>query len=110
MNLDCLSDVAIHIPFLSLHVILLNQPVDVLLDISHTKHTSAHRSLDDFSNKFLMGDQLATLEDANDGGLALEVAVLGNADVSLLVLFLRLLELDLVDLDAVLGMFEVRVD
>lgn len=110
ISTDCLGDVAIHVTLFSLHVILLDQSVDVLLDISHTKYTSTHRRLDDFGNKLLMRNQLATLEDANDCGLALEVAVFGDADVSLLILFFRLFELDLIDLDAIFGMLEVRVD
>ena len=106
----CLSDVAIHVTLLPLHIILLDQPIDILLDISYAQYTSAHRRLDDFSNEFLMRYQLSTLENANDSSLALEVAVLGNAGMSFLILFFRLFELDLVDLDTVLGMLEVRVD
>jgi len=42
--------------------------------------------------------------------LTLEVPVFGDTDVSFFVLLLRLLELDLVDFDAVLRVLEVRVD
>lgn len=57
-----------------------------------------------------MADRLPALHDAHDGRLGLEVAVFLHAHVRLLVLFLRLLELHLVDLDAVLGVREVWVE
>ena len=105
-----LGNIAVHVTLLSLHVILLDQAIDILLDISHPKHTSAHRGLDDFSHEFLMRDQLPTLENAHDGCLALEVTVFRNTNVSFLILFLGLLELDLIDLDAVFGMLEIWID
>lgn len=105
-----LGNVAIHIPILPLHIILLNQAINILLDITHAKHASTHGRLDDFSHKLLMRDQLATLENADDSGLTLEVAIFRNTNVCFLVLFLCLFELDLVDLDTVLGVLEVLVD
>ena len=57
-----------------------------------------------------MRDGLSALQDAHDGGLAFEVAVLGHAHVRFFVLFLGLLELHLVDLHTVLGMLEVEID
>lgn len=105
-----LSNVAIHIPLLPLHIILLDQPINILLDITNPQHTPTHRRLDDLSHQLLMADRLTALHDSDDSGLTLEVPILGDTDVRLLVLLLGLLELDLVDLDTVLGVREVAVD
>ena len=105
-----LGNVAVHITLLSLHIILLDQAIDILLDISHTKHTSAHGGLNDFSHEFLMRDQLAALENADDSCLALEVTIFRNTNVCLLIFFFRLFKLHLVDLDAVFRMFETLID
>ena len=106
---NCSSNVAVHISLLSLHIIFLDQTIDILLDIAHTKHTSAHGGLDNFRHQLLVRDQLATLEDSHNGGLAFKVAVFCNADMSLLVFFLRLLQLHLIDLDTVFSMLKVQI-
>ena len=106
---DCLSDIAIHVSLLSFHIIFLDQTIDVLLDVTHAKYTSAHGGLDDFSHQLLVRDHLATLENSHNGGLTLEVAVFGNTDMSLFVFFFRFLQLHLIDLDAVFGMLEVHI-
>lgn len=57
-----------------------------------------------------MRDGLATLENSDNRRLTFEIAVFGHADMRFFVLFFRLLELDLVDLDAILGMLKGGVD
>ena len=57
-----------------------------------------------------MVHRLAALHDAHDGGLRLVMPVGGDALVRFLVLLRRFLELDLVDLDAVLGVGKGEVD
>ena len=105
-----LRNVRVHISFLSLHIIFLNQSIDILLDISHAQHSSTHRGFDDLCNELLVRNNLAALQNPNDGGLAFEATVLGDTDMRLLVLCLGLFELHLVDLDAVFRVFESRID
>lgn len=57
-----------------------------------------------------MTDRLLGLKDPHNGRLAFEVAVFRHPDVRLLVLFLGLLQLHLVDLDAEFGVVEAGVD
>lgn len=102
--------IGVHVPILSLHIILLNQPIDVLLDVRHSQHTSAHGGFDDFRHQFLMTDGLATLHDPHYRSLAFEVAIFGYTFVCLLVLLFGLFQLHLIDLDAVLGVFKAGVD
>lgn len=104
------SNVSIHIAVLSLHIILLNQPINIPLDIAHRQHTSTHRRFDRLAHQLLMAYTLPGLEDADHSGLTLEVPVLCHANMSLFVLFFGLFELDLIDLDAVFGVREVGVD
>lgn len=85
-----------------LHVLLLDQLIDVLLDASNIQHASLLGQLDDFGHKIHMLDLLLRLHDAHDCSLRLEVLVFEHTLVGFLVLFLGLLELDLVDLDSIL--------
>lgn len=85
-------------------------PINVLLDLCYIENTSALRGLDDLSHKFRVRNRLAALHDADDGGLGLKVAISCDSFVGLLVFFFCLLELHLVDLDAVLFVRESRVD
>lgn len=57
-----------------------------------------------------MRDHLAGLHDAHNGRLGLVSPIGRDALMRLFIFFLSLLGLDLVDLDAVLGVGEVRVD
>ncbi len=57
-----------------------------------------------------MSDGLPALHDAHNGRLRLVMPVRGNTLVRFLVLFFGLFELDLVDLDPVLGVREAVVD
>ena len=57
-----------------------------------------------------MANGLPALHDAHDRRLRLEVAVFRHAHVRFFVFFFGLFELDLVDLDAVFGVGEVRVE
>ena len=100
------SNVAIKVTVFSFHVVLLDQAIDVLLDICHSQNTSAHGGLDRLAHQLLMANRLPRFHDPHNGGLAFEVTVLGNPNVGFLVLFLSLLELDLIDLDAVFGVAE----
>jgi hypothetical protein len=105
-----LCDVRIRPILLPLHIILLNQAIDILLDIAHLQHTPAHRRFDRLAHKFLMTDRLPALQDPDYSGLALEVPILRNPDVGLFIFFLGFFELDLVDFDAVLRVREVGID
>lgn len=57
-----------------------------------------------------MANGLPALHDAHDSRLRLEIAVLCDTHVRFFVFFFGLFELDLVDLDAVFGVGEVRVE
>jgi len=105
-----LSDIVVLVPFLALHVILLNQPIDILLNVLDVQDTSAPGGLDDLCDQLRVSDGLAALHDAHNGRLRLEVAVRRHALVRLLVLLLGLLELHLVDLDPVFLVSEAVVD
>lgn len=104
------SDIAVSAVILPLHVVLLDQPIDVLLDVCHSQHASAHGRLDDLGYQLTMSNGLPRLHDANYGSLAFKIAVLGHTHVRLLVLLLGLFELNLVDLDAVLCVREFGID
>jgi hypothetical protein len=108
--LSLLRNISILPILLPLHIILLDQPVDIPLDIRHRQHAPAHRRLDNLTHELLVSDRLAGFHDPHNRGLGFEVAVLGHAHVRLFVLFLGLFELDLVDFDAVFGVREVRVE
>lgn len=62
--------------------------------------------LNDLGNQRRVFDRLATLHDPHNGRLGLEMPVCRDPLVRRLVLLLRLLQLDLVDLDAHLGVCE----
>lgn len=95
---------------LPLHIILLNQPIDVLLDVRHGQHAPAHSRFDDLADELRVPDGLPALHDAHNCRLGLEVAVLGHAHVRLLVLLFGLFQLHLVDFHAVLRVREVWVE
>ena len=57
-----------------------------------------------------MLDRLAALHDSHNSSLCLIMSVCGHTLVSLLILLFGLLELDLVDLDAILGIGEAQID
>lgn len=98
-----LGYVTVQPPVLALHVIFLNQPLNIPLDIGHGQDTAGHGCFDRLRDQLLMANCLATLHDPHDSSLALEVAVFCDTLVRLLVLLLSLFQLDLVDLYAVLG-------
>jgi hypothetical protein len=101
-----LRDVGVPPVILPLHVILLNEPINIPLNVRHTKYTPTDGSFDHFAHQLSMADSLATLHDAHDGCLRLEIPVFCDANMSLLVLLLSLTQLDLIDLDAVFWMLE----
>jgi hypothetical protein len=96
-----LGNIRIHIPILSLHIFFFNKPIDILLDIRHTKNTSLLCSFNNFHNQTLMSNFLLAFHDADNGGLCLEITIRLYAFVGLLVLFFRFLKLYLVDFDTV---------
>ena len=57
-----------------------------------------------------MFDRLSALHDSHNSGLCLIMPIGGYTLVGLLILLFSLLELDLVDLDAILGIGEAQVD
>ena len=95
---------------LPLHIILLNQPINIPLNIRHAQNTPTDRSLDDLTDELRMTDGLPAFHDAHDRCLRLEVAVFRDAHVRFFVFLFGLFELDLVDFDAIFGVSEVRVE
>jgi hypothetical protein len=93
-----------------LHIILLNQPINVPLDISHSQNTTTYRRLDNLTDKLRMTNSLPALHNPHNRRLSLEIAIFGHTHVRLFVFFFGFLELDLVDLDAVFGVCEVGVE
>lgn len=73
--------------------------LDILLDVCRLQHAPAAGSLDHLGHQFGVRDGLATLHDPDDRGLRLVVPIGSHALVRCLVLLLRLLQLDLIDLD-----------
>ena len=83
---------------------------DILLYIPNIQLSSILGLRDHFGNELVMQDGLTALHDADKCSLGFVLPVLSNAFMGLLVLLLSLLELDLVDLDAVLWILEGKVD
>ena len=82
--------------------------LDVSFDISLVQDASRHSGLDDLDNEIVVADSLLALHDAHNCSLCFVVAVGSYALMRLLVLFLCLLQLDLVDFDPHLGVVEGR--
>jgi hypothetical protein len=90
--------VIVHIPgvLFSLHIILLNQLVDILLDIRHIQRPPILRLINNLSNKFCMTNRPSRFHDSNDGRLDLKLPISFHGFMSFS-LFLRcLLELNLI--------------
>ena len=83
---------------------------NILLDIRRIQDASALGGGDDFRHEFGVGNGLAGLHDANDGGLGFVVAVGGDALVGFFVFGDGFFGLDLVDFDAVFCVGEAEVD
>ena len=107
---DPLRNIRVLIPLLPLHIILLNQPINIPLNIRHRQYAPTHCLGNHLRHQLRMRNRLAALHDAHNRRLALEITVLSDADMCFLVLLFSLLELDLVDFDAILGVREVGVD
>lgn len=127
-----LCKVAIFISFLALHIVFLNQsgrgkketPVsivdqmgqghgnvlfNVLLDFRKLQHTTSAGGFDHFRHQLRVRDGLTALHDSDNRCLRLVVPISGNPLVRALVLLLGFLKLDLIDLDAHLGIGEARI-
>ena len=89
-----------------LHIFPLDQPLDILLDIPHIQHTPSLRLLNDLRHQLGMRNRLSALHDPDNCRLGLELPICSHALVRLLVLGFGLAGLDLVDLDAELGVRE----
>lgn len=125
-----LCDIFVHIGTglrVSLHVILLNQssqqsvfvleklwkdhsPFNIVLDLRYVQHSSAARRLDHLCDQFSVRDLFAALHDPHDGRLRLKMSVGCHPLVRLLVLLLRLLKLNLIDLDPELRVRKARIE
>jgi len=105
-----LRNISIPPIILPLHIILLNQTINIPLNIRHAQHTSTNRRLNNLTHKLRVPNRLPALHDAHDRRLRLEVPVFCDAHVRFFVFFFGLFELDLVDLDAVFGVREVWVE
>src|SRR5437667_7901254 len=80
-----------------------NPLLDISLNFRFLNGSPTARLAYDLGDEGGVRERLARLHDAHDGGLRLELAVGGDALVRVAVLVPRLPQLDLVDLDAVLG-------
>lgn len=85
--------------------ILLN----LSLNLRRLKNTPALSSIDNLRDQLGMTESFATLHNAHDSSLRLEMTVGRNSLVCRLGLLFGLLQLDLVDLDAHLLVAETRV-
>lgn len=86
-----------------------NSPINILLDILDIKHAPTLGRHDDLGHQLRMPDSFPRLHDAHHSRLTLEIAVRRHPLVRLLVFLFRLLQLDLVDLDAVFIVGEAEV-
>lgn len=101
-----LSDISIQSVVLSFQKFLLDQAIDVPLDAADLQCSSVLGCRYGLTDQFGMADSFPRLKDSDNGSLCLVVTVSSDAFVRLLVLGCRFLELDGVDLDAVLGICE----
>lgn len=86
-----------------------NLPLDIGLNLRGLQRASVASRLDHLRNQLGVLNGLAALHDAHNGRLRLKVPVCGYSLVRRLVLLLGLFQLDLVDLDAELGVGEPAV-
>lgn len=93
-----------------LHILLLDQPLNILLDVHHVQDTSTLGLLDHLGDQFRMCDGLSPFHDPDNRRLGLELSICGDALVRLFVLEFGLAGLDLVDFDAIFGVRERGVD
>ena len=80
--------------------------LDVRLDIRWIQWSPALGGANNLAHQLRVSDGFSTFHDPHNCRLRFKGAVSGNSLMGLLILLLRLLGLDLVDLDAVLGMLE----
>ena len=85
-------------------------PVDILLDVRNSQHTTTPGRLDDFGDKLRMTNSLPAFHNPDNRGLTLKVSVFCYTLVSLLVFLLGLLKLDLIDADSVFRVRECAID
>ncbi len=88
---------------------LLNLLFDVLLDISRIQRASVLRCTNNLRHKLRMGDGLAAFHDPHDGCLRLIISICHHPFMRLFVLLLGFLGLDLIDLNAVFGVGEIKI-
>lgn len=84
--------------------------LNVLLDLGGLQGSPYASSLNDLGNQCCMLHGLAALHDPHNGSLRFEVSVGSSTLVRRLLLLLGLLELDLIDLDALLDVGEPSVE
>lgn len=83
---------------------------NIVLDLRYVQHPATPRRLDHLRDQFSVRNLLATLHDPHDGRLRLKVSVGRHSLVRLLVLLLRLLQLNLIDLDPELLVRKGRIE
>jgi hypothetical protein len=98
-----LRNICIHSIILSLQELLLNQPINIPLDPRHIQRAPTPRHANSFRHQLTMRNPLARLQYAHNSRLGLVVPVGSDAFVRFLIFGDGLFELDLVDLNAVLG-------
>ena len=105
-----LGDVSIQPVVFSLQKLLLDQTINIPLDTADFQRTPIPCRLDGLTNQLGVTDPFPRLQNPDDGGLRLIVAVGRNPFVGLFVLSRGLLQLNGVDLDAVFGVGERSID
>ena len=95
---------------LPLHVILLYQFLNVLLDIGRIQNPATLGCNNDLADQLWMRDPPSTFHNTHDRGLRLVLPVRSDSLMRGLVLSFGLFRLDLIDLDPVFRMSEGGVD
>lgn len=83
--------------------------IDILLNLPQLNRAPLLRLLNHLRNEIRMRDRLSTLHNPHNRRLSLVLSVLMHPLMRLLIFFLRFLQLDLIDLDPVLGICESEV-
>src|ERR1700722_765019 len=83
--------------------------IDILLNLPQLNRAPLLRLLNHLRNEIRMRDRLSTLHNPHNRRLSLVLSVLMHPLMRLLIFFLRFLQLDLIDLDPILGICESEV-
>ena len=98
LGLDPSSNIIIYIsaPLFPLHIILLNQLVDILFNIRHVQGSPILCLFNNLSHKFRMFNLLSRFHDSHNRSLHFELSITYNCVVSFILFLWRFFELNLV--------------